>query len=372
MKERYTEQELKRILKNKGEEYEKIQNRMKETYQMLESKKRVQKRPAVWAGGMAAAVAVCLMALGISNPVLAAKLPVIGAIFQSVQNYVSYSGNFSEDAEILQETDTANGENNNLTQKDQGITVSISEISKDHENFYLGITMTSDEGFPKDFDRVKNDSEYRLEYDVMNCQTTGELLMSDGEKIDLSGELGILEGIFIDENTFQGIGYVDLSGYENVKDDFTYKFEISDIWSYLAGDYYSSETMENSEMHYQGSWKFSVDGTLDKTSAKVIEINQTNQDGVGIKSVTVGKYYITADAIVPNEGEEDYIVLIYDEEGNRLDSFGSNVECYSIKDRKTEKITVGVCSENDFLENKTEEDKLKEHMLYQVEVNCKG
>lgn len=372
MKERYTEQELKRILQSKGNEYEKIQKKMEETYRMIEEtqqRKRGARKPAVWAGGLAAAMAVCIITLGISNPVLAAKLPVIGEIFQAVQTYVSYSGDFSEDAIPLAETE--NGEENNLIQTDQGITVAISEIARDDKSFYLGITMTSEEGFPKDFNRVKNDTEYVLEYDTMNCQTTGELVTADGQKLYMSGELGILEGIFIDDNTFQTIGYVDLSGYEKIADDFTYNFEITDIWSYLGENYYSSETTENSEMHYSGSWKFSVDVSLDKASAKVIEVNQNNEQGIGIATVTKGKYYITAEIIVPEGEEKDrYIVLIYDEEGNRLDSFGSNVEYYSVKDRKTDKITVCVCSEADFFMNKAEEEKLKEHALYQVEVNC--
>lgn len=374
MEERYTEQELKRILQSKGNEYEKIQKKMEETYKIIEEtqqRKRGARKPAVWAGGLAAAMAVCIITLGISNPVLAAKLSVIGAIFQAVQNHVSYSGNFSQDAMSLMEDNNTDGKESNLVQTDQGITVEISEIARDDKSFYLGITVTCEEGFPKDFNRVKNDAEYVLEYDTMNCQTIGELVDVNGEKVDMSGELGILEGNFIDDNTFQTIGYVDLSGYEKIADDFTYNFEITDIWSYLGENYYSSETTENSEMHYSGSWKFSVDVRLDKASAHVIEVNQTNEQGFGIATVTKGKYYITAETIIPAGEEKDrYVVLIYDEEGKRLDSFGSNVEYYSVKDRKTEKITVCVCSEGDFFRNKGAEEKLEECALYQVEVYC--
>lgn len=380
MKEKYTEQEFKRILRSKGKEYEKIQQKMEETYHMIEEKQQMERRgkiratrkPAVWAGSMAAAVTVCVITLGISNPVLAAKLPVIGAIFQAVQDKVTYSGDFSEDAVPLVAT---NEEENNLVQKDQGITVTISEIAKDDKSFFLGITMTSEEGFPEDFNRVKNDTEYQLAYDTMNCETKGELVDSKGQTLDMSGELSILEGNFTDMNTFQAIGYVDLSCYDEIADDFTYNFEITDIWNNLGKNYYGKQSYESQqqeeEKHYTGSWKFSVDVSLDKTSVQVIEINQTNEQGIGISSVTKGKYYITADIIVPEGEEKDcYITLIYDEDGKRLDSFGSNVEYYATKDRKTEKVTVYVCSEADFFMNKKNEDNLKEHAVYQVEVNC--
>lgn len=382
MEEKYIEQELKRILQSKGIAYEKIQRKMEETYQMIEETQKIgpekkrgaTRKPVLLAGSMAAAMAVCIIALGISNPVLAAKLPIIGGIFQAVQNQVSYSGTFSEDAIPLLETENDNGEENNLVQTDQGITVSITEIARDDKSFYLGITMTNEEGFPEDFNRVKNDTEYAMAYDIMNCQTVGELVDNHGETLDMSGELAILEGNFVDNRTFQTIGYVDLSGYEKVADNFTYNFEITDIWSYLGKNYYGDWTYQDrpkdGEKHYTGSWKFSVDISLDQDSSKVIEVNQTNAQGIGIATVTKGKYYITAEPIIPEGDKENYIVLIYDAEGNRLDSFGSNVEYYSVKNRNTDKITVCVCPEGDFFMNKTREDKLKEHAVYQVEINC--
>ena len=378
MEERYTEQELKEIFKSKGRESEKIQKKMEETYQMIEEiqkmggreKPKITRNPMALAGGMAAAFAVCIMTLGISNPVLAAKLPVIGAIFQAVQDKVSYSGDFSKDATQLVDTENAKEVENNLVQTDQGITVTISEIARDDKSFYLGMTMISEEGFPEDFNRVNNDTEYVVDYDIMNCETVGELVDADGNKLDMSGELGILEGNFVDNHTFQTIGYIDLSDYDKVSDNFTYNFEITDIWSYLGQNYYGNWTYEDrpeeGEKHYNGSWKFSVDVSMDKSSAKVREVNQTNEQGIGIATVTKGKYYITAEPIVPEN--ENYIVLIYDANGNRLESFGSNVEYYSVKDRDTDKITVCVCPESDFFMYKTQEDKLKEHVVYQTEV----
>ena len=383
MKEKYTEKEIKRILQSKGENYEKIQKKMEETYQMIEvkqktnqrGKNRILRKTVVWAGGLVAAVAVGVISLGISNPVLAANLPIIGGIFQVVQEKVSYSGNFSEDATQLVVTNQEIQEETNLVQKDQGITVTISEIATDDQCFFFGITMTSEEGFPEDFNRVKNDTEYALVCDTMNCITQGELVDKNGKTLDMSGELSILEGNFTDNHTFQTIGYVDLSCYDEIAEDFTYNFEITDIWSYLGKNYYGNWVYENNpqegEKHYTGSWKFSVDVNLDKSAVKVIEVNQTNEQGIGIKAVTKGKYYMTADVIVPeNQDKGKYITLIYDEEGKRLDSFGDNLEHYSIKDRKTEKVTVYVCTEDDFFMNKTKEQKLKEQAVYQIEVDC--
>ena len=61
---------------------------------------------AVAAGILAALCAGVLLA---SNPVLAAKLPLVGHIFSRIQEKVSYKGNFSDDAEIYIEDDDAKG-----------------------------------------------------------------------------------------------------------------------------------------------------------------------------------------------------------------------------------------------------------------------
>lgn len=57
----------------------------------------------VWikAAASAAAVLVLEVCFCLANPVLAAKLPIIGKIFEQIESDVTYSGEFKDKADIL-------------------------------------------------------------------------------------------------------------------------------------------------------------------------------------------------------------------------------------------------------------------------------
>ena len=58
---------------------------------------------------VAAAVAICIIgigALGYFNPVLAAKIPLIGGIFEQIEDDVIYSGDYSNRGSFLTNEDS--------------------------------------------------------------------------------------------------------------------------------------------------------------------------------------------------------------------------------------------------------------------------
>ena len=59
---------------------------------------------------VAAAAAICIIgigALGYFNPVLAAKIPLIGGIFEQIEDDIRYSGDYANRASILTSMDPA-------------------------------------------------------------------------------------------------------------------------------------------------------------------------------------------------------------------------------------------------------------------------
>ena len=120
----------------------------------LHRKRTFSRYSAVAAGILAALCAGVLLA---SNPVLAAKLPLVGHIFSRIQEKVSYKGNFSDDAEIYIEDDDAKGlsdskthtakakadplsgeqTENPLVQTSGGLTVTVSEANCSTQALYL-------------------------------------------------------------------------------------------------------------------------------------------------------------------------------------------------------------------------------------------
>ena len=149
MGKQYSEQELKAVLGRDMAESEIINRKMQEAYAMIAKSDRQKKnnglkragiRTAIMAAGAAAAL---LLGFGVcaANPVLAAKIPLIGRIFQVEEKKVSYPGDYSEKAERLSPvaktgTETVK-ENNPYSQISDGIAFTISECYADNMAMYL-------------------------------------------------------------------------------------------------------------------------------------------------------------------------------------------------------------------------------------------
>ena len=181
---------------------------------------------AVAAGILAALCAGVLLA---SNPVLAAKLPLVGHIFSRIQEKVSYKGNFSDDAEIYIEDDDAkelsdskthtakakadplSGEQteNPLVQTSGGLTVTVSEANCSTQALYLALCIENKEAFPADFIKTKNMDGYLPDYDTLSLETNSYYDVPGLTQKERPGGGGhptpyYIEGQFVDDHTFTG------------------------------------------------------------------------------------------------------------------------------------------------------------------------
>lgn len=192
--------------------------------------------------GIAAAVAVFSL-FCVSNPALAAKIPLIGHIFERVESTVSYKGDFSSTAQVLVtegaedtgavteigettegvETEGIEKQGNEKQEQVQekaageskyiktsnGLTVTVSEVYYSTKALYLAMSIKNEEEFPADFIRTKNMEDYILDYDTLKLDGTASFSFSD---MDIGPELYI-EGQFIDNHTFAGIYRVSLDQF---------------------------------------------------------------------------------------------------------------------------------------------------------------
>ena len=97
-----------------------VHERVNQAYRLIENNTAVQKKapkePYHWmkiggriAGGMAAALAVGFIFCAV-NPVMAKNLPVVGGLFEILQDNVSFFGDFSDHATTLEAVDTTKTE----------------------------------------------------------------------------------------------------------------------------------------------------------------------------------------------------------------------------------------------------------------------
>lgn len=255
---------------------------------MYEIKRRYKKRKH-WnylvKGTVAAAVALSAAGVFVSNPALAAKLPLIGHIFERVQDEQVYPGNFDEVAEVVQEGNVS---------KDQGITMTLSEIYSDSSSLYVSAMIESEEPFPegvKDSNMLNGDDigyhmylEIEQELDFMTPPAAYEEMEWPGEEfewtpLDLKGE-------YVDDHTYVGAmrisyGEYPIAGFE-VPDTFHWKLKVNKV----------TNLCDSKEQHFskEGTWEFETDVSVDQMEKKVVEVNESAPNGEVIEKVTKTPY----------------------------------------------------------------------------------
>ena len=388
-------------------------------------RRRTAYRYSAAAAGILAAL--CAGMLLASNPVLAAKLPLIGRIFSLVQEKVSYKGRFSDDAEIYikdgssetpsgsekhaapSKSDNMAGKQteNLLVQTSGGLTVTVSETNCSAQALYLALCIENEEAFPADFIKTKNMDGYLPDYDSLSLETNSYYNVPGLTKKDRPAGGGYptpyyIEGQFVDDHTFTGIIRVSLdedlrssaaAGTDTTLSsdkkntafpaEFIYYLEISDIYADLlqyeetyATDPETHEQVALSEplkKHYKGKWNFAIPVSMNKGSVQTVNINRKNENGVGIGSVEKTNFEIKAELLLPEDAQPyDYIVAICDADGKRLESQGDNAEVFSTYGRNTQTVYVYVCDYIKYMDElKGDDRKLAENALFETEVHFK-
>ncbi len=266
----YSEQEMYRVLGKEMQVSETVEERLEQTYRQIRAQEKKKPRGRkLWYG--AAGTAAAMLAAGVfcvSNPALAAQIPLIGHLFEQLGGDVSYPGDYSgvgaplaaeteTDAgagqEALMETNGAqaaytqtalaetngeqaaytqtalaetNGEQAAYTQTAGGMTVTLSEVYCNEVALYLTMQLKTEEP-------------------MAGCLATWD----DGSPIlSLNGQLqfgysdtpalletGELSGTLVDDCTYLGMYRLELA--ESLKDYTDFYKAVEE-----AGEVYDAQT----------------------------------------------------------------------------------------------------------------------------------
>ena len=253
--------------------------------QSMDSVKQEYKRKRAyrivrWCGTTAAAVAVVVMVC-ISHPTLAAELPLIGHIFERVQDEQQYPGDYSAKADSLV---------GNTVSESEGIKMTLSEIVCTDQSMNVSVMIESEEGFP--------------EQALQMSQTFGEdygsrLFLSADNRVDFidhtvdNSEYGYLEvkGEFEDDHTFIGMFRISFVVYPfaeyEVPDSFNWDMKVSGI-SYFAKEGTSREALTDG-----GEWTFSNEVHKSDAETKTVKVDQYEPNGNGISEIVMTPYEVT-------------------------------------------------------------------------------
>ena len=158
-----------------------VRERANQAYHHIENNTAVQKRETndknalrwMKTGGKVVAGTAAVLAAGIlfcaANPVMAKNIPVVGGLFETLQDKVSFFGDFADHATTLEDTEksagakTADGNSDQTTdhtasdnanadttytKTSGGLTITCSEIFANSQAVYVTMQFQSEEPFP--------------------------------------------------------------------------------------------------------------------------------------------------------------------------------------------------------------------------------
>ena len=249
------------------------------------------------AAAAAAAVIVGILGLGYFNPALAAEIPLIGKIFEKVEDDITYSGDYGDKGTVL--TNEDNGGNLNTSDysvSDKGITLTASEVYCDGYSIFLTVNIEAEDA---DFTHIPE------HYTGMNAADDrmaagfyiGGTWSVDGSSPELLENR--FEGEVIDSHTFAGMLKVDFAEKAVGSGEFNLN---------VNGLGYDDDRMLDSEeisaSHWtDGSWNIAIPFEVNEMDIKTIEVGE-KKGNITLDNVVITPYQVIIHAATPGKQRE--------------------------------------------------------------------
>ncbi|MDR5586793.1 MULTISPECIES: DUF4179 domain-containing protein [Clostridium] len=261
--------------------------------------------------GITAASLIIVLTIGFSNPALAAKIPIVGNVFQAIEKNIYFPSNYSEYSTSVNETAYSNG-----------VGVTLSDILCDGQSLYVTYIVESEKPF-----KYTSWGEAPLTMNQLITSEEYNKVDFSNKQLDNTGIAG-LEGKFIDDNTFVGMEKYKLSSLKiSIPDEFIFQVK------YIS---FQTDSVENDEKRdvKSGTWAFKIPVKVNKDIKRVVNLDNIGNDSVNLNSLSITPFDMIF-SLTYNKGKwSDYEVSIYDENREELNFSDSSID----EDNKTENI----------------------------------
>ncbi len=262
-------------------------------------KEQMNKFGKIGKGAAAAVAAVIIGTLGLGyfNPVFAAKIPLIGKIFEKVADDVIYSGDYTDKKTVLTNEDHAgNLDTADYTISDQGITLTASEAYCDGYSIFLTVNIESEDA---DFTHIP---QHATGMNVTDNRTAAGFYIGGTWSVDGSSPEWLentFDGEVIDSHTFAGMLKIDLA--EKHTDN-------GELILTVNGLGYDDDRMLDGEgisaSHWtDGSWNIVIPFEVNATDVKIMEVGE-KKGNITLEDVVVSPYQVIVHTTTPGEQRE--------------------------------------------------------------------
>ncbi len=244
-----------------------------------------------------AAVAIGIGGLGYFDPVLAAKIPLIGKIFEKVEDDATYSGDYTDKATVLTNEDSAgNLDTPDYSVSDKGITLTASEVYCDGYSIFLTVNIEAEDA---DFTHIP---EHYTGKDAAGNRTAAGFYIDGTWSVNGSSSewlANTFEGEVIDSHTFAGMLKVNLA--EKTAGSGELNLTVSGLG-------YDDDRMLDAEeitaSHWtDGNWNMVLPFEVNETDVKTIEVGETSGN-ITLEDVVVSPYQVIVHATTPGKQRE--------------------------------------------------------------------
>ena len=241
-----------------------------------------------------AAAVIGIAGLGYFNPVLAAKIPLIGKIFEKVEDDATYSGDYTDKKTVLTNEDSVgNLDTSDYTVSDKGITLTASEAYCDGYSIFLTVNIESEDA---DFTHIP---EHYTGMNAADNRTSAGFYIRGTWSVDGSSPEWLentFDGKVIDSHTFAGMLKINLAEKHTGS---------SELSLNVNGLGYDDDRMldgeEISASHWtDGSWNIAIPFGINTTDAKTIEMGE-KKGNITLEDVVVSPYQVIVHATTPGE-----------------------------------------------------------------------
>ena len=262
-------------------------------------KDKVNKLGKIGKGAAAAVAAVVIgvCGLGYFNPVLAAKIPLVGKIFEKIEDDVTYSGDYTEKGTVLTNEDHAGSlDTVDYTVSDKGITLTASEVYCDGYSIFLTVNIESEDA---DFTHIP---KHYTGMNVADDRTAAGFYIDGTWSVDGSSPEWLenrFEGEAVDSHTFAGMLKIDLAK------EHTGSGELNLNVSGLGHD--DDRMLDAEEItasHWtDGSWNIVVPFEVNGSDVRTIEVGE-KKGNITLEDVVVSPRHRIVHATTPGEQRE--------------------------------------------------------------------
>lgn len=249
------------------------------------------------AAAVIAAAAIGIGTLGYFNPVLAAKIPLIGRIFEKIGGDVTYSGDYTNKESVLTKEDSAgNLDTPEYSVSDSGITITASEVYCDGYSIFLTVNLEAEEAdfthIPQHYTGIQSaDSQMAAGFYI---DGTWSINAGSSERLT-----NTFEGEVIDSHTFAGMLKLDLP--EKSEGSGHLSLNVNGLG---YDDDRISDSEEISASHWSdGRWNMVLPFEVNRTDVKTIEIGET-EGNITLNDIVVSPYQVIVHATTPGEQRE--------------------------------------------------------------------